>query len=99
MVACCTTISPVADIELFAPEHASQSTASYIYGDTILALEEDEAGVTVTFEKELTGGSILSLEPTDFVRILVSSFFWERCRPAPGCRSFDFHYCEFARPA
>ena len=53
MVACCTTISPVADIELFAPEHASQSTASYIYGDTILALEEDEAGVTVTFEKEL----------------------------------------------
>ena len=33
---------------------ASQSSASYIYGDTIVALEEDKAGVTVTFEKELT---------------------------------------------
>jgi 2-polyprenyl-6-methoxyphenol hydroxylase-like FAD-dependent oxidoreductase len=33
---------------------ASQTTASYIYGDTIVALEEDMVGVTVTFEKELT---------------------------------------------
>lgn len=32
--------------------NASQPAASYIYGDAIVALEEDKAGVSVAFEKE-----------------------------------------------